>query len=540
MTTRYSEIRAFVQHLTPTWRKTQHENFARLIAAILERPSLVLSELARAMPKPDQPLHGRLKRLDRFLDNPRLDEAALSIRWLLLSYHFGETPPQPQGERPILPLLLDTVYFDPFALLVATVPCGSRGLPVALTTYHRTELKACFPPKATWPDLEAQLHPPRPRRGHWPTPAASRPTLFCSQNLIEERLIDYVFASISPALWPVLVADRGFARADLFRRLQANHRDFDIRMDAQTHIRLPQPLAPDRPAEGPPGRVLALRPGQRVWCPEAYYGKEDQVPIRLLGIWDQGQEEPWYLATMLQSAELTELLYRWRMRLECANRDEKTGVLLREGGDDHALVSLMHLHRLLLALCTAEWLCALTGLQAWRDLPAAQVPRPAPLRKAARADKPATLETGPLQNPVIPALPGPSPRPQPIHRPFLHPPSQPPAPPPPDPMHQDIPQRPLPWWTNDSSATEPGPCLPPPVVPHRGESTKLPPWMRPFAARGMLSYVRLGMEVLREEHLLPLLRRLVNWLGGFLWRRTPGWRPWQIRYRLKYWWHDSS
>lgn len=26
------------------------------------------------------------------------------------------------------------------------------------------------------------------------------------------------------------------------------------------------------------------------------------------------------------------------MRLECANRDEKTGVILREGGDDHDLV----------------------------------------------------------------------------------------------------------------------------------------------------------------------------------------------------------
>ncbi|MDI7277666.1 MAG: hypothetical protein QME94_16940, partial [Anaerolineae bacterium] len=201
MTTRYSEIRAFVQHLAPTWRKTQHENFARLIAALLERPSLVLSQLARAMPKPDQPLHGRLKRLDRFLDNPRLDEAALFIRWLLLTYRFGETPPQPEGQPPILPVLLDTVYFEPFAMLITTVPCGSRGLPIALTTYHRTSLEACFPPRSTWPDLETQLDPPRPRRGHRPNPASSVPRLFPSQNLIEEELIDYVFALISPALW---------------------------------------------------------------------------------------------------------------------------------------------------------------------------------------------------------------------------------------------------------------------------------------------------------------------------------------------------
>ncbi len=43
--------------------------------------------------------------------------------------------------------------------------------------------------------------------------------------------------------------------------------------------------------------------------------------------------------------------------MECANRDEKTGVLLRESGDNHALKSLMHVHRLMLALAMGEWLC---------------------------------------------------------------------------------------------------------------------------------------------------------------------------------------
>jgi len=118
--------------------------------------------------------------------------------------------------------------------------------------------------------------------------------------------------------------------------------------------------------------VLGPEPGQRVRCPEAYYGAQGQVPVRFLAVWEEGPKEPWYLATMLESADLAETLYRWRMRLECANRDEKTGVLLREGGDAHALRSVLHLHRFLLALCAAEWLCALTGLQAWRDLPQAQ------------------------------------------------------------------------------------------------------------------------------------------------------------------------
>ncbi len=40
----YPLIRAIVQQLTPTWRKTQQEDLAQLLGAILERPSLCLSE----------------------------------------------------------------------------------------------------------------------------------------------------------------------------------------------------------------------------------------------------------------------------------------------------------------------------------------------------------------------------------------------------------------------------------------------------------------------------------------------------------------
>lgn len=139
----YAEIQTYVQHLAPTWRKTQHENFARLLTALFDRPSLCLSELARTFPRPDQPLHGLLKRVQRFLDNPRLDELVLVDRFLQLSYRFGS---QLEDAPLLLPILLDTTYFEPFAALIASVPCGSRGLPVALTTYHRTELRACFPP----------------------------------------------------------------------------------------------------------------------------------------------------------------------------------------------------------------------------------------------------------------------------------------------------------------------------------------------------------------------------------------------------------
>lgn len=509
----YKDLLGFVQHFAPTWRKTQHVNMALLLDALLQRPALCLSEIARAYPCASQPLHGRLKRLGRFLDNPNLDEGVLFVRWLKLSYHFGDDPPNQEGGRTILPVLLDTTYFDPFAMLVATVPCGSRGLPVALTTYHRTELKACFPPETARPRPNGDPLPPRPVRGRRNPPGASIPTLFLSQNHIEEELIDYVFSLASSALRAVLVADRGFARASLFQRLRAQHRDFVIRMDAQTHIGVPSPLAADHPIQGVPSAVLGLQPGQHLWCPEAWYGKEDQVPIGLLAVWDEGQKEPWYLASSLQSPDDVEIMYRWRMRLECTNRDEKTGVLLRESGDHHALRNLLHVHRLMLALALAEWLCALTGLQAWQDLPGSRSEA-----SSARLMETPASSTPPVDS-LDPSLQSPTTRESAS----------------PSRVSTEIRK------TGASNVSaEDGPSSPPPVLPHRGPVPKLPQWMKPFAARGYLSYVRLGLEVLRATDFGHVVRRLVRWLGDYLSVWTPSWRPYQVRYRLKHWWPDPG
>jgi hypothetical protein len=495
MSAAYADLVSFVQHLAPTWRKTQHEGFAQLLAALLERPTLCTTELARAWPRPDQPLHGRLKRLTRLLRNPRLDELALVSRWLKLSYHFSADAPRGADGRALLPVLVDTTYFEPFACLLASVPCGSRGLPIALTTYHRTTLAACFPPEATWPaggtalSAAGRYHPP-------PTPAAARVERWPSQNRIAEHLWRLVRHLVSPALRPVFVADRGFARAELFRHLQAQGQDFVIRIDAETHVQrhyhaLFQPAA----------EALACPPGQRRWYPGGTYAASERVPVRLLAVHDPGQAEPWFLATTLEDADAGELLYRWRMRQEGTHRDWKTGVLLREGDDHHALTNPLHLHRLVLALAAAEWLCALVGLQAWHDLPLAApaqppaaVPRaPRPLAATATDSVPPTaLDTLP---------PGTAPTPE---------------------------------------LLELGPSLPPPVLPHRGPTPPLPHWLRRFAVRGWLSYIRLGLAVLRAPDLRWLLRRAIRWLGLYLWSATPLWRPWQDRYRRLHWWPDAA
>ena len=54
MSAAYADLISYVQHLAPTWRKTQHEGFAQLLGDLLERPTLCLSDLVRAFPRPEQ------------------------------------------------------------------------------------------------------------------------------------------------------------------------------------------------------------------------------------------------------------------------------------------------------------------------------------------------------------------------------------------------------------------------------------------------------------------------------------------------------
>ena len=452
MATEYGDVLTFVQHLAPTWRKTQQRMLEETMVALLERPTLCESEIARGLPpglgaREPASLHGRLKRLSRFLGNPRLDEEGLWRRCSLLSCRFGEDWPSSESGEGILPLLMDTTYFEPFAALTIGVPCGSRGLTIALSTYHRHSLLAATP-----------------------QPSA-RPRYWDSQNRIEENLLDYVLGRLAPGVRAVVVADAGFARASLLRHLLERGCHFVIRFDADTHVTLPDGRSGEAQA------ILALAPGQSRFLPQAYYGKEARVPLAVLGLWQVGQEEPWYLATSLDRAELVACLYRWRMRIEAGYRDDKSGVICRQGGDTHRLSSLVHLHRLLMACLCLHWLLALVGLQAHTTLP-----------QGDQAPGQSALETAPPDSEPTAAL-----------------------------IRQ-------------------GPAMPPAPLPHRGPTPPLPQWMKRFAVRGHLSYVRLGLEVLRAPDLVTLLRRLVHWLGIYLWPFAPAWSKRQLRYRRQHWW----
>jgi len=81
--------------------------------------------------------------------------------------------------------------------------------------------------------------------------------------------------------------------------------------------------------EGPMGKLGIKRGGRRIWLKGAAYGKEEQEPVNLLGVWAVDQEEPWLIASDLEDAREVERLYRKRMKIEHGFRDWKHHLRLK-------------------------------------------------------------------------------------------------------------------------------------------------------------------------------------------------------------------
>lgn len=317
----YTQLIAFCKELAPSWRKTQLTNLALLSQAIFRRRSLVLADLARSYPMPSQrrlnhPKHGllhRLKRLWCFLDNPRPDEEVLSQRLLRLSYSVCRTP------GVLLPILVDLTYFEPFAVLSASVPRSGRGLPVAWRVFPR--------------NLEGE------------------PEL--SQNAIIETVLSSLIRRISAGIEKVIIGDREFARADFFRFLKGQKTHFAIRVDAETWVLHPR-------YRGPLG-AMGLRPGgRRVWLPRAEYGKEEREAVNLLAVWAKSQEEPWFIVSDLDDPRQVERLYRKRMKIEHGFRDWKHHLRLKGTLKVH---SAKRLARLITGVIVLYWYVCLLGMR---------------------------------------------------------------------------------------------------------------------------------------------------------------------------------
>lgn len=343
----YPRILAAIKIALPTLVPTQATNLALLVSAILAKRTCCLSALARAYPTPAArrvaaPKHDllhRLKRLWRFLDNPRFDP--LAVQTAMLPHTLGALAPVHW-----LGLAIDWTMWDVtlptgermrYQVLRIAVPLHGRALPLVQLAYDRDHLPADR-----------------------------------SQNQLEERALAAVIVALPPGVRPVVLADRGFARAALLGFLQAQRVDYVVRINKGTCL---TDVRDRRTKLGAEGTV----PGGVHWLPTVrfglYHGRPRDLWVNVACCWRVAKrhanprrkipKEPWYLATSLRDAGRAVAWYWRRGWIEQSFKDSKSGF----GMDAAQIRCPQRLTRLLAALTLAlSWL-TLLGLPRLGMLP---------------------------------------------------------------------------------------------------------------------------------------------------------------------------
>jgi DDE family transposase len=300
----YPRVARAVTAALPFLLPTQAANLALLVSALLARRTLRLSDLARAYPTPPvrrvpAPKHDllhRLKRLWRFLDNERVDP--LAVQCAAVPHAVARLR---CGGR--LGLAVDWTMFDAtlpsggvarYQVLRVAVPCRGRAVPLLQLASDRDRL-----------------------------PAAG------GRNRLEEEALWAVVAALPPGVRPVVLADRGFARAPFLAALKRRGLDFVVRIDKGTWLTEPGGRRWKLGEEGPARGQVRWAPNVRSALPR---GGRRGPRLNVALCWRVAKcraskkppEEPWYLATSLGSAPRAIAWYWRRGWIEQSFKDSKS------------------------------------------------------------------------------------------------------------------------------------------------------------------------------------------------------------------------
>lgn len=265
-----NSLKGWVKKIFPDLRKTQVVNLSLGILGIVKSRSGLMSEIVRAVPGSKQHKH-RLKRFWRFLSNPKVKTGGLQLlwcRWVINTFVPG---------RYLIVALDWTELPGNIQLLMAAVPFAGRAIPLLWvnTTYRAFK---------------------------------------DSQNRIEERLITTLTKIIPQEKQIILVADRGFGRADLVNFLINLNILFCLRVKADVII------------ETSKGRKINLRKlkikvSQVKWFDSISYRADGCVKMVNLAITlaqpkPGEKEDPWILVTNLRKATTAISNYKLRFDIE--------------------------------------------------------------------------------------------------------------------------------------------------------------------------------------------------------------------------------
>jgi hypothetical protein len=344
----YERIHSIVKTYATSLCPTQVANLALLVSAILTARTLSLSALARSYPWPSQrrvpePKHHffyPLKRLWRFLNNPRVDP--LRVQTTLVPYVVSKL-----GKPRWLALALDWTMFQApggnYQVLGIAIARRGRGIPLVHLAYERRHL-----PK--------------------------------SQNHLEEQALWAVIAALPSGVRPLVLADRGFGRAEFFANLQQRGVAYVIRVGRGVVLTL---ALGQRLKLGP----ALVRPGRQKLLAGVHYGlwhgRLRDLKVHLVLSWQKPigprrnagrsrlTREPWFLVSSVADIGWAVKWYKQRFWIEHTFKQSKGGYNGMVGFGLHQVEVQQgeRLGRLVLGLSPALlWLCLL-ALPQVRALP---------------------------------------------------------------------------------------------------------------------------------------------------------------------------
>lgn len=300
------------QHVK-TLRRSQRTTLGCLVAGLIASGRAGVAAIGRSIPGSAYGKH-KIKRVDRFLGNGRVDLAVMSrvlLSWaacwdgrLVLALDWTDLP----GGKKMLSL---------------AAPTRGRALPVHCRVVD-----------------ERRMHK--------------------SQNWLEEGLLLELKALLPFGTRVVIVADRGFGRARLMQRCRALGVSFVFRVEGRAMFR-------HRGERRAVNRV-PLHRGQTVAIRDVLYRDHKPVGVHLVLTWRRRMREPWLLVTDLELPAAQVIgLYGRRMQIEESFRDVKSvrwGFKLR-----HVRLSQCRRYeRLMMILALATLFLVSVGARAERDL----------------------------------------------------------------------------------------------------------------------------------------------------------------------------
>jgi len=212
---------------------------------------------------------------------------------------------------------VDWVDIRQFKVLRAAVPIRGRSIPILFAAYPKWKLRK-------------------------------------SQNAFEHGFVVLLAALLPRGTEAVIIADRGFTRAQFARDLQEHGLHYVVRSGGKVHF-----------SSGMYSGILdniPLKRGGHIDLGIGRYRKTKPVERRIVAYWHKDYKEPWILATDLDWGWRKIVgIFRHRMMIEELFRDEKN-IRYGWGLRQIMLTSADRLERMLLVLAFAYLLLLMIGL----------------------------------------------------------------------------------------------------------------------------------------------------------------------------------